>query len=162
MAVDYFLKIDGIPGESTDSKHKGEIEVLSWSWGMTRSESPGGGGGAGGGKVNVQDLSFVSAVSKASPKLLEACAGGQHFKQAVLVARKAGKAQLEFLTYTLSDLLVSSYQTGGGEGAEVVPADQVSLNFSKVQVEYKEQKADGSLGGSTKAGFDVQHNKISP
>lgn len=158
MAVDYFLKIDGIEGESTDKKHKAEIDVLSWSWGMTQSGSPGGGGGGGAGKVNVQDLSFAARVSKASPKLMEACASGKHIKQAVLIGRKAGKEQQEFLTYTLTDLLVSSYQTGGSEEMDL-PTDQVSLNFSKVQVEYKEQKADGSLGKSTKAGFDVKNNK---
>jgi type VI secretion system secreted protein Hcp len=159
MAIDYFLKIDGIPGESLDSKHKGEIEVEAWSWGEanpTAASAPGAGGGAG--KVQMQDFSFTARTSKASPSLMLACASGKHFKGAVLTARKAGKAQAEFLTFSLSDILVSAYQVGGAEG-EVVPMDSVSLNFSKIQVEYKEQKPDGSLGTSIKAGWDVKKNK---
>jgi type VI secretion system secreted protein Hcp len=157
MAVDYFLKIDGIDGESRDAKHKNEIEVLSWSWGES---APVGhpGGGAGSGKVQMQDLNFNTRLSKASPHLLLACASGKHLKSALLTARKAGKDQQEFLTFSLSDLLVSSYQTGGSEGLEV-PMDSVSLNFAKIQVEYKELKADGTLGGSVKAGWDVKQNK---
>lgn len=157
MAIDYFMKIDGIPGESQDSKHKGEIDVQSWSWGLSNSGAAGGGGGAG--KVSFQDLHFVTNLSKASPKLLEGCAAGTHFKQGVLAARKAGKAQQEFFTITMSDLLVTSYQTGGSAQTQILPVDQVSLNFSKVVVEYKEQKADGTLGGSIKAGWDIKANK---
>jgi len=159
MAIDYFLKIDGIPGESLDSKHKGEIDVESWSWGEANPLPPGGhGGGGGAGKVQVQDFQFTTRVSAASPNLLLACASGKHFKSAVLTARKAGKGQQEFLTFSLSDVLVSAYQTGGVEG-EVVPGDSVSLNFSKIQVEYKQQQPDGSLGTSFKAGWDVKQNK---
>jgi type VI secretion system secreted protein Hcp len=159
MAVaDYFLKIDGIDGESGDSKHKGEIQLESWSF----SESQGGtmayGGGGGAGKVQMQDFNFTARMSKASPNLMLACASGKHLKSAVLTARKAGKPQAEFLSFSLSDILVSAYQTGGAEG-EVVPMDSVSLNFSKIQVEYKQQNPDGSLGASIKAGWDVKQNK---
>jgi type VI secretion system secreted protein Hcp len=159
MAIDYFLKIDGIPGESPDSKHKGEIEVQAWSWGEANPPPPGAGGtGSAAGKVQIQDLNFTARTSKASPNLLLACASGKHFKSAVLTARKAGKPQAEFLTFSLSDVLVSVYQIAGAEG-DVVPMDSFSLNFSKIQVEYKEQKADGSLGASTKAGWDVKQSK---
>lgn len=160
MAIDYFMKIDGIPGESLDSKHKGEIDVLAWSWGEVQpaAAGPGPGGGAGGGKVQMQAFNFTAATSKASPNLMLACASGKHFKSAVLTARKAGKQQAEFLTFSLSDVLVSAYQVGGSEG-EVLPMDSVSLGFSKIQVEYKEQKPDGSLGASIKAGWDVKQNK---
>ncbi len=159
MAIDYFLKIDGIPGESLDSKHKDEIEVEAWSWGEanpTAARAPGAGGGAG--RVQMQDFNFTTSTSKASPTLMLACASGKHFKHAVLTARKAGKSQAEFLTFSLSDILVSAYQIGGAEG-EVVPMDNVSLSFSKIQVEYKQQKPDGSLGTSVKAGWDVKQNK---
>jgi type VI secretion system secreted protein Hcp len=158
MAIEYFLKIDGIPGESRDDKHEGEIDVESWSWGETNPVQPAGGTGSGAGKVQVQDFSFTAKFSKASPSLMLACASGKHLKSAVLTARKAGKEQVEFLTFSLSDILLSSYQTGGVEG-DVLPGDSFSLNFSKIQVEYKEQKADGSLGASTKAGWDVKQNK---
>jgi type VI secretion system secreted protein Hcp len=157
MAVDYFLKIDGIDGESKDAKHKNEIEVLSWSWGESAPVGHSGGGG-GSGKVQMQDLNFNARLSKASPHLLLACASGKHLKDAVLTARKAGKDQQEFLTFSLSDILVSSYQTGASASVEP-PTDSVSLNFAKVQVEYKEQKADGSLGETVKVGWDRKANK---
>jgi type VI secretion system secreted protein Hcp len=158
MAFDYFLRIDGVAGESADAKHKGEIEVESWSWGEANA-GPHLGGGGGGGRVEMQDFHFVAPVSKASPTLLLACATGHHYKSAVLTCRQVGKAQQEFLTFTFSDVLVSSFAIGGTAASEVAPIDQVSLNFSKIQVEYKEQKADGSLGTSTKVGWDVKTHK---
>jgi type VI secretion system secreted protein Hcp len=157
-AFDYFLRVDGIQGESADAKHKGEIDVLSWSWGETQPTPPGPGGGGGAGKVEMSDLTIVTRVSKASPHLLLACASGKHMKSAVLTGRKAGKGQQEFLTFSLSDILVSSYQTGASASVEP-PTDSVSLNFAKIQVEYKEQKADGSLGETVKVGWDRKANK---
>jgi type VI secretion system secreted protein Hcp len=156
-AFDYFLRVDGIPGESADAKHKGEIELLSWSWGETQETASSGSGGATG-KVDMSDLTVVTRISKASPHLLLACASGKHFKSAVLTGRKAGKAQLEYLTFSLSDILVSSYQTGAAASVEP-PVDSISLSFAKIQVEYKEQKADGSLGESVKVGWDRKANK---
>lgn len=81
MAVDYFLKIDGIEGESRDAKHKSEIELGSFSWGETAATAPGGGGGGGAGKVSMQDFVATMRTSKASPALLLACASGQHRPQ---------------------------------------------------------------------------------
>ena len=156
--VDFFLKIDGIDGESNDAKHKGEIELSSWSYGEQQAGTHAAGGGGGAGKVSMQDFRFVTTVNKASPKLFLACASGEHIKKAVLVCRKAGKDQQEFLKVTLTDCLVSSYQTGGSSHSDVIPTDQISMNFAKIEKEYKEQKADGSLGGATKAGYDVKSN----
>jgi type VI secretion system secreted protein Hcp len=158
-AVDFFLKLDGIDGESQDAKHKGEIDVESWSWGESQAGSHAGGGGGGAGKVSMQDFHFVMKVNKSSPKLLLACATGEHIKKATLVCRKAGKEQQEYLKITLSDLLVSSFQTGGSEGSSVLPMDQISLNYTKIEYEYKEQKVDGTLGGAIKAGYDLKANK---
>ena len=78
----YFLKIEEIEGESQDAKHKGETDIDSWSWGETQSGGSGIGGGSGAGKVVMQDLHFVTKVSKASPKLFLACASGQHLSKA--------------------------------------------------------------------------------
>jgi type VI secretion system secreted protein Hcp len=157
-AVDYFLKIDGIQGESLDSKHKGEIELEAFSWGETNTGSLGSGGGGGGaGKVQIENLHVVMKMSKASPLLLKACATGQHLKEAILTARKAGKAQLEFLVIKLNDLLVSSYQTGGH--SDVVPTDQVAFDFGRIEVSYRPQKADGSADTTVKAGWDRKANK---
>jgi type VI secretion system secreted protein Hcp len=157
--VDYFLKLTGIEGESTDSKHKNEIDVESFSWGATNMGTHSGGGGGGAGKVSMQDFSFVMRANKATPKLMQACATGQHIAEGTLVCRKAGTEQQDFMTIKMSDLLVSSYQTGGSGGSDVVPMDSVSLNFSKIEFEYKEQKPDGSLGGTIKAGYDLKANK---
>ncbi len=158
-AVDYFLKIDGIDGESQDAKHKNEIDVMSWSWGESQSGTAATGGGMGAGKVHMNDFNFMMAVNKSSPKLFLACASGQHIKTAVLTCRKAGKDQQEFLKYTMTDLLVSSYQTGGSGGSSEIPSDQVSLNFSKLETSYQAQKADGTLDGAIKSGWDLKQNK---
>jgi len=159
MAADYFLKIDGIPGESQDKSHKDSIQVLSWSWGESQSGTMSDGGGGGAGKVNMQDFHFVMKVNKATPKLILACASGDHIKKAVLTCRKAGKTQQEFLIYTFSDVLVSSYQTGGSASGDEIPTEQVSLNYTKMELEYKAQKPDGTLEGGIKAGWDLKTNK---
>jgi type VI secretion system secreted protein Hcp len=153
MAVDYFLKIDGIPGESQDKTHKEEIQLDNFSFGASQSGTFGTGGGGGAGKVQFQDFHFVMNVNKASPKMFLACAQGEHIKKAILTCRKAGKDQQEYLKYTFTDLLISSFSTSsGGE----LPVDQISFNFAKLEVEYKEQKADGTLGGAVKAGYDLK------
>ena len=157
--VDFFLKLTGIEGESADHKHKAEIQLESWSWGEAQTGTGHAGGGHGAGKVAAQDFHFVMKVSKASPKLMLACANGEHIKDGTLVARKAGKEQQEFLVIKMTDVLVSSYQTGGSGHADILPTDQFSLNFAKLEFEYKEQKQDGTLGGSSKAGYNFKENK---
>ena len=155
--VDYFLKIDGIAGESRDDKQKDEIEIESFSWGETQTGSFAVGGGAGAGKVSMQDFYFTMLVNKASPALFLACAQGDHIKNAILTCRKAGKKPVEFLKFTLSNVLISSFQIGGTGG--VVPTDQISLNFAKIEVEYKEQDATGKLTGSITKWFDLKSMK---
>jgi type VI secretion system secreted protein Hcp len=156
MAVDFYLKLDGIDGESKDSKHPNEIDLMSWSWGEAQTGTMSAGGGGGAGKISMQDFHFTMGVNKATPKLILACASGEHIKKAVLTCRKAGTEQQEFLLYTFSDLLVSSYQTGGSGD---IPIESVSLNYSKMEIEYKEQKADGTLMGPIKTGWDLKLNK---
>lgn len=155
MAVDYFLKIDGIEGESQDKTHEKQIQISSWSWGETQSGSMAMGGGGGSGKVSMQDFHFTKHLDKASPKLFLACAGGEHIKKATLYMRKAGKTAQEYSTIDFTDCLISSFQLGGhGE----TPDEQVSLNFTKIEVSYKPQKADGSLDGAVKTGWDLKKN----
>ena len=157
-AVDYFLKLDGISGESADAKHKGEIEVLSFSFGETLA-GPGGhpGGGVGAGKVEMTDFAFTAGTSKASPVLFQHCASGRHIKQALLTLRKAGKGQLEYLKIKLEDVLVSSYSLSGQE-SEGNPHDAFSLNFQKISVDYRPQKPDGSLAAAVHGGWDLKKN----
>jgi len=156
MAVDVFLKIKGIPGESADSKHKGEIDVLSYSFGQSQTGTMAYGGGGGAGKVQFQDFSFMMRMSKATPKLMQACANGTHIEDAILTARKAGDKQQEYMTYKFYDLLISSYQTSASSEE---PVESVSFNFSKMEMEYKEQDAKGGLGGSTMFKYNLKENK---
>jgi type VI secretion system secreted protein Hcp len=157
MAADYFLKLDGISGESPDSKHKGEIEVLSFSFGETHPGSSGSGGGGGSGKVQMSDFSFTARTSKASPQLFLHCAQGKHIKQAFLTVRKAGGTKQEYLKIKLNDVLVSSYALGGG-GDDPVPDDSFSLRFKKISYDYAPQKADGSLDAPVHGGWDLTKN----
>ena len=158
-AVDYFLKLEEIPGESLDATHKGEIDVLGWGWGERQEATMAfGGGGGGAGKVQMKDFQFTMRVNKASPKLMLACATGQHIKQAVLTCRKAGKQQQEYLKISFIDLLVSAYDTGSAHEHEAgtLPVDAISLNFAKIQFDYREQRPDGTLGGTTMAAYDLK------
>jgi type VI secretion system secreted protein Hcp len=142
-AVDYFLKIDGVDGESQDRAHPNSIELLSFSWGETNASNVAHGGGGGAGRVSMQDLHFTMKVNKASPTLMLACATGKHFQKVTLSCRKAGESQQDFLKFTLSEVLVSSYQSAGDGSAD--PTEQLSLNFLKIQMAYSKQSADGSV-----------------
>lgn len=157
MAVDYFLKIDGIPGESTDKAHKAEIDLQSWTWGESNAGKHDSGGGGGAGKVAMQDFHFTMKVNKASPKLFLACASGQHIKDAVLTCRKAGKDQQEYLKIKFSELLISSFQTGGSTHDEV-PVEQISFNFAKIEHSYAPQKPDGKLDSPVVHNWSVKTN----
>ncbi len=156
-AVDFFLKIDGVEGESLDDKHKNEIQLLSFSFGATQAGTSGIGGGAGSGKVQLHDFQVTKHFDKASPKLFEACATGKHTPKVVLTCRKAGGTQQEYLKYTFSEVLISSISQSGS-GSEVLPTENVSMNFSKIEIEYKPQDEKGGLGGVVKAGWDAAKN----
>jgi type VI secretion system secreted protein Hcp len=161
-AVDYFLKLEPIKGESQDQKHKDEIQLLTWGWSMQQTGKAEYGSGAGAGKVRVDDLHFTHYLDKASPDLHFACANGKHFKDALLTCRKAGEKPVEYLKIKLEDVLISSVQASGGHGDEERIIESVTLNFAKFVVEYTEQKPDGSPGPGTKKGWDmaanVEHN----
>ena len=152
------MKITDIPGESQDDKHKNEIDLESWSWGETNSGSHAAGGGGGAGKVSMQDFSFSMRINKASPKLFLACAQGTHIGDAQLTCRKAGKQQQEYLKIKFTDLLISSYQTGGS-GGDVVPIEQITFNFAKIEVSYAPQKPDGTLDSPVVHNYDLKLNK---
>jgi len=143
MAVDMFLKIKDVEGESQDSKKGGWIDVLAWSWGMSQSGTMHIGSGGGSGKVAVQDLSVTKYVDKSSPNLWLFCSNGKNFGEAQLVIRKAGEKPLEYIVMTMTDCIVSSVTTGGSGGQDRL-TENVSINFAKVQVDYTPQKQDGS------------------
>ena len=156
MASDIFAKIGDIKGESLDSKHKDEIEVLSFSWGVSNAGSMASGGGAG--KATFHDLSFVHNIDKASPVLMKACATGVHMKEATITHRKAGKLQHEFLIFKMNDVIITGV-THGGSGGESGYPESVSMAFAKVDLEYKPQKADGSLDAGIHFQYDIKANK---
>ncbi len=159
MAIDIFLKLDGIDGESVDKAHKGEIEVLSYNWGLAQQGSTGAGGGGGAGKAVFDELRFVARLQKSSPKLFAACATGKHVKTGVLSVRKAGAKPVEFLKITLSDILVSSFEhlAPGEESGGAL--EEVGLRFAKIKIEYTEQSKTGAAGPVTSAEWDLKTGK---
>ncbi len=157
--VNAFLAIDGIEGESTDAIHPKTIEIESWSFGETQSTTISS-GGAGAGKVSMQDFHFVTkTIDKSSPKLFLAGATGEHIKDATLFVRKAGSSS-DYLQIKLSDILVSSYQTGGSSSSDI-PTESVSLNFAKIEYSYTGTDPEGNLLPAINSGWDVLANKVS-
>jgi len=157
MAVDYFLKLDGIKGESKDSKHKDEIDILAWSWGVTQTGSVHLGGGAGTGKATTQDITCTKYIDLSSPVLARFCASGKHITKGDLVVRKAGDKPLEYIKIKLTDILVSSYQTGGSSSDERI-VETFSLNFAKIEYQYFTQAASGAADKDEKMEFNAQEN----
>lgn len=157
MAVDMFLKLDGIKGESQDHKHKDEIHIQSWSWGLSQTGGMATGGGGGAGKVHVHDISITKFVDKASPALMLHCCNGKHIANGLVTVRKAGDKPLEYLKMKLQDIIISGVQNAG-HGSEIL-TENVTLNFAKFHVEYQEQKADGSGSPGGEMGWDVKANQ---
>jgi len=157
MAVDMFMKIDTVDGEAQDAKHKKEIDVLSWHWGMSNSGSAHNGSGAGSGKANVHDLTFTKWVDTATPKLALACCAGKHFKDATLVIRKAGDQPVEYLKIKMETVLISGVSTGGS-GSEERLTENITLNFSKVNLDYVPQDDKGKPGTAIPMSWDISAN----
>ncbi len=158
MATDIFAKVGDIKGESADSRHKDEIDVLAWSWGLSQSGAVGHGGGGGAGKASFHDLSFTHHVDKASPLLMKACATGQHLKDGTITVRKAGKGAQEYLVIKMTDVIVTSVVSSAASGD--VTSEEVGLAFARVDLEVKPQKADGSLDVGIHFAYDIQANKV--
>jgi type VI secretion system secreted protein Hcp len=159
VAANIFAKIGTIKGESNDAKHKDEIEVLAWSWGVTQSGSMAHGGGGGEGKATFHDLTFSHHIDKASPLLLKACATGEHIPEATITVRKAGKGQQEFLIIKMTDVIVTSVAMSVAVD-DPITAETVTLQFAKVDLEYKAQKDDGSLEAGLHFKYDLKTNKV--
>ena len=154
-SIDYFLKIDGIPGESRDAKHKDEIELVSFSLGVAQSGRMAAGGGGGAGRPQFKDFEFLMRVNKASPQLFLATVSGKHLKQASLSVRRSGKAQLEYLKIKFTDVIVSSYEQRAAQDA---PEEVVSFSFARVELSYTPQSRTGAAAGAINAGWDLAKN----
>lgn len=157
MAVDMFLKLDGIDGESVDKSHGKEIDILAWSWGMSQSGTFHAGAGGGAGKANFQDISVTKWVDKASATLMAKIATGDHIPKARLTVRKAGKTPLEYVIIDMEKVMITSYSTGGSGGEDRL-TENITLNFAKVKVKYVPQKEDGSGDAEIEFGFDIAAN----
>ena len=149
MAVDMFIKIGDIDGESEAGGHEKDIDVLAWSWGMSQSGTTHMGGGGGSGKVSVQDLSLTKYVDASSHALQQACCLGTHYPTAKLVVRKAGGEQLEYIILELTEVIVTSVSTGGSGGEDRL-TENISLNFAEYKFSYQPQNAQGAAEGGTK------------
>jgi type VI secretion system secreted protein Hcp len=158
MAVDMFLDINGVKGESRDKAHSQKIDVLSWSWGMSNSGSAHVGGGAGAGKVDVQDISVTKYVDSASPVLMKACANGSHFDKATLTVRKAGgTSPVEYVTIHMNEVFITAVATGGSGGEDRL-TENVLLNFAKVDLYYTPQTEKGAKGTPIGFKWDIATN----
>jgi type VI secretion system secreted protein Hcp len=154
-SADIFLKLDGIPGESTDDKHKGEIDVEAFTFNAKR-------GAAGAGKVKFAPFRFVKVYDASSPRLSQAAASGRHIRSATLSFRRSGDSgDVEFLTYKLTDIVVSAYQQGGAnvdQRALGSLEDEIGLSPAKVQVTEKTTAATGQAGPVVTASWDLKRN----
>lgn len=158
MAVDMFIKIGDIKGESQDDKHKDEIDVLAWSWGASNSGSTHMGGGSGAGKANFQDISFTKYIDKSSPVLMQHVGTGKHIGEAKLICRKAGGTQMEYIMIHMKDLIVSSISNGGSGGEDRL-TENVTLNFGSFHYKYTEQLKSGGAGALPEFKYDIAANK---
>ncbi len=159
MSDRWFLKIDGIDGDSTNAAHKGEIEILAWSWGLANAGAGGGPGGGGAGKASFEDFEFVSRVGKASASLVLAAAKGTRSKSAILTGvRGSAKGKgTAYLTYTLADVIVTRVDHEASDGD--APIEQFALGYGKVTIAYSPVSPSGKLGPAVTAGWDVKANK---
>ncbi len=159
MAVDMFLKLGDIKGESRDQAHRDEIDITRWAWGLSQTGSMHSGSGGGAGKADFNNLNLTKPLDKSSPNLMMACASGKHYPEARLVVRKAGGASpVEYLVITLKEVMVVSYGIGA-ESSDDVLYDSIALNFATVDVSYQPQKADGTKdGGAVKFGWNIRQN----
>ncbi|TDR47870.1 type VI secretion system secreted protein Hcp [Tahibacter aquaticus] len=155
---DFFAKIDGISGESKDSKHSGQIDVLSWAYAVSQSSSTHTGGGGGVGKANFSELVFTHYVDKSSPNLLTYCAGGKHISSVELSCCKVGDGQQEYCKITLSDVLITHVRPVGATNSPRL-IEEVGMSYGKIKMEVKEQNSDGSLGAAVTGTWMVKENK---
>jgi type VI secretion system secreted protein Hcp len=158
MAVDYFLKLDGIQGESQDEKHKNEIQIMSWSWGASNSSSVAGTGGSGLGKVDCSDVSMMLNFDKSTPKFFKSVAAGSHIASGTLTAIKAGADGKPYLKVDFKEIFVTSLQmSAAGES----PAVSLSFTYDEIKIDYSAQDEKGNVASTGPVTFNTKQNKLS-
>jgi len=163
MAFDCFLQIDGIPGESTDDKHKDWIEVLSYSHELSQPSSGrvSDGGGRSAERCNHGTFNFVKSLDKASPKLALYCCNGMHIPKITLELCRAAGDKQKYMQYILSDTIVSSVRPVGSSSSEIAPLPQEEISFSYGKIEWVYTETDHKTGkakGEIKAHWDLSTN----
>jgi type VI secretion system secreted protein Hcp len=158
VAQDMFLKLQGITGESPDSSHKDEIELLNWEWSIQQSSNMHMGSGGGSGKATVNDLRFDHYVDRSSPNLMKYCLTGKHIEQATLVTRKSGGNPLEYHKITMEDVIITAVNPISTQVDDRI-LEGVQISFARVRQEYIMQNAQGGSAGAITAGFDIKANK---
>ena len=156
MAVDFFLKLDQIDGESQDEKHKGEITVMSFSWGASQTTSVSGSGGSGAGKASLADLSIMKNYDVASTPLYKSLVQGTHIATGVLTAVKSGGSGDPFMTISLAELFVTSIQISG---SSEVPMESVSFSYNQIKTQYAQQDETGKLEVKAAFTYNLKQNK---
>ncbi len=161
MAVDIFLKLsNNIKGESQDSTHRDNIDVLAWSWGLTQSGTTHIGSGGGGGKVNVADINITKYVDLATNDLIKRCTSGEHIESGELIVRKSGGGTpIEYFRIKMENIMITSYNTGGSKDGLDRIQETLTLNFRKYETAYTLQEESGASGAETLAGWDIAENK---
>jgi type VI secretion system secreted protein Hcp len=158
MAVDYFLKLDGIQGESQDAKHKDEIQIMSWSWGGSQYSSVAGTGGSGAGKVDLQDVNIMTYFDKATPKWFKSLCKGDHIKTGTLTAVKSGGDGAPYLTVDFTEIFVSGLSLSG---SSEVPMVSLSFSYNTIKIDYKTQNEQGNLTSIGPVSYDLKTNTTS-
>jgi type VI secretion system secreted protein Hcp len=163
MAVDFYLKLDSIDGESVTKGFENQIQILSFSWGGSNVSSVAGTGGSGAGKVDLSDLSIMKHLDSASPLMYKALVSGLHVKTATLSAAKSGAGGASggskaFLTISLGELFVTSMQLSG---SSEIPTESVSFSYNTIKYEYSKQNDQGNLQSTGAVSYDLKTNTIS-
>jgi type VI secretion system secreted protein Hcp len=158
MPLDMFLDLGPVKGESQDKVHAGKIDILAWSWGVSNSGSPQTGGGGGSTKANFQDISITKHIDLSSAELLKSVSLGTHFPEAKIIVRKAGvNNKLEYYSIAMKDVMVTSYQTGGSGGEDLL-TESVTPAFASIEVKYHAQNPKGRKAGETTFDHNLQDN----
>jgi type VI secretion system secreted protein Hcp len=158
MAVDYFLKLDGIEGESADSNHKNEIQLMSWSWGASQVSSVAGTGGSGAGKADLSDFSLMTYFDKATPKFFKSIGAGTHIASGTLSAVKSGAQGKPYLKVDFAEIFVTSLQISG---SSEVPTAAISFTYNEIKIDYSVQDEKGNLKSTGPITYNTKENKLS-
>lgn len=158
MAVDMYMRIDGVSGESKDSNHKGWSNVQSYSWGAVQPGNMASGSGGGIGKASFNDLSVVAIIDKAAPAILKYCANGKHLPTVEISVCKAGGTQIEYLRITLNEVLVTSVNQGAAKDSDAVLVTY-AFQAARVKKQYWEQTDQGSKGGESVLAWNIKENR---